>query len=85
MDDRGGGSVEEWVSKDKGKTWSKKRDLTPDRAQYPGWRFNHVQPVVRPDGTPVAGMFLFYGWKDENSPTAKAFLVDEGIIKTVKK
>ena len=78
MDGRGGGSVEEWISKDKGRTWSKNRDLTPDRAQYPGWRFNHVQPVVRPDGTRVAGMLLFYGWKDADTPTAKAFLLDEG-------
>ena len=79
MDGRGGGSVEEWISTNKGNTWFRKRDLTPDPAQYPGWRFNHVQPVVRPDGTPVAGMFLFYGWKDEDKPTAKAFLVDEGL------
>ena len=78
MDERGGGSVEQWISKDEGKTWSKKRDLTPDRAQYPGWRFNHIQPVVRPDGTPVAGMLLFSGWKDTDLPTAKAFLVDGG-------
>ena len=78
MDGRGGGSVEEWISKDKGRTWSKNRDLTPDRAQYPGWRFNHVQPVVRPDGTRVEGMLLFYGWKNADNPTAKAFLLDEG-------
>jgi len=78
MDGRGGGSVEEWVSKEKGSTWRKNRDLTPDRVQYPGWRFNHVQPVVRPDGTRVAGMLLFYGWKDPDTPTAKAFLLDEG-------
>lgn len=78
MNGRGGGSVEEWVSKDKGRTWGKKRDLTPDRAQYPGWRFNHVQPVVRPDGTRVEGMLLFYGWKNADKPTAKAFLLDEG-------
>ena len=80
MDGRGGGSVEEWVSMDKGRTWSKHRDLTPDRTQYPGWRFNHVQPVVRPDGNRVEGMLLFYGWKDENAPTAKAFLLDEGYL-----
>jgi hypothetical protein len=54
------------------------RDLTPSRKQYAGWRFNHVQPVVRPDGTRVAGMLLFYGWKDADTPTAKAFLLDEG-------
>ena len=78
MDGRGGGTVEHWISKDKGKTWAMHRDLTPGPKQYPGWRFNHVQPVVRPDGTRVEGMLLFYGWKDADTPTAKAFLLDEG-------
>ncbi|MBK1878965.1 BNR-4 repeat-containing protein [Pelagicoccus mobilis] len=77
MDGRGGGRVEEWISNDKGKTWGKNRDLTPDRERYPGWRFNHVQPIARPDGTPVDGMLLFYGWRDKDLPTAKAFLIHE--------
>ena len=77
MDDRGGGDVEEWVSTDKGVSWGRHRDLTPARGQYPGWRFNHIQPVVRPDGTRVDGMLLFYGWKDNDLPTAKAFLFHE--------
>lgn len=77
MDGRGGGSVEEWCSKDNGRTWNKSRDLTPDRKQYPGWRFNHVQPVVHPDGTLVKGMLLFYGWQENDNPTATAFLLDE--------
>ena len=77
MDGRGGGSIEEWISEDKGNTWRMNRDLTPDRKRYPGWRFNHIQPVVRPNGQIVDGMLLFYGWGDNKSPTAKAFLLHE--------
>ena len=77
MDGRGGGNIEEWVSEDKGNTWRMNRDLTPDRKRYPAWRFNHIQPVVRSNGEIVDGMLLFYGWKDGDSPTAKAFLLHE--------
>ena len=45
--------------------------------QYPGWKFNNIQPVTRPDGSIAEGMLLFYGWNDENAPTAKAFLLHE--------
>jgi hypothetical protein len=77
MDQHGGGSIEEWISGDEGKSWKKFRDLTPDLKHYPGWRFNNIQPVTRPDGTVVEGMLLFYGWKDKNAPKAKAFLLHE--------
>ena len=77
MDGRGGGNIEEWVSEDKGNTWRMNRDLTPDKKRYPAWRFNHIQPVVRPSGDIVDGMLIFYGWKDSDSPTAKAFLLHE--------
>lgn len=77
MDQRGGGRIEEWVSEDNGNTWKKKRDLTPDKKRYPGWRFNNIQPVRRPDGSIVDGMLLFYGWKDGAAPAAKAFLLHE--------
>ena len=77
MDGHGGGRIEEWVSKDKGNSWKKFRDLTPDPKRYPGWRFNNIQPVVRPDGAAVEGMLIFYGWKDENAPEARAFLLHE--------
>jgi hypothetical protein len=73
----GGGGIEHWVSKDKGNTWKIHRDITPDAAQYPGWSFNNVQPVVRPDGSIVDGMLIFYGWLDETKPEAVAFLLDE--------
>ena len=77
MDRHGGGRVEEWISADGGRGWKKRRDLVPEGKQYAGWRFNNVQPVTRPDGTAVEGMLLFYGWKDKNSPNARAFLVHE--------
>lgn len=77
MDKHGGGAIEEWISSDKGNTWKKARDLTPDPKQYSGWRFNNIQPVRHSDGRVVAGMLLFYGWKNPNSPEAKAFLLHE--------
>jgi hypothetical protein len=77
MDRYGGGNIEQYVSYDKGETWQRERDLTPDRNQYPGWKYNNIQPVTKPDGSIVAGMLLFYGWKDKNAPEAKAFLLHE--------
>ena len=73
----GGGRIEHWVSKDKGDTWNLHREITPDSTQYPGWAFNNVQPVVRPDGSIVDGMLIFYGWLDGEKPDAVAFLLDE--------
>lgn len=74
MDKHGGGRIEEWISEDRGNHWKKRRDLQPDQKQFAGWRFNNVQPVVRPDGSIVEGALLFYGWKDPDTPDAKAFL-----------
>jgi hypothetical protein len=73
----GGGRIEHWVSKDKGYIWKLHRDITPDAAQYPGWSFNNVQPVVRADGSIVDGMLVFYGWLDGARPDGMAFLLDE--------
>ena len=69
--------IEEWISKDKGKSWKQSRDLTPDEKKYPGWLFSNIQPVVRPDNTHVDGMLIFYGFKDHHKPDAKAFLLIE--------
>jgi hypothetical protein len=77
MDRHGGGRIEEWVSTDKGNTWKKFRGLTPDGKPYSDWRFNNIQPVVRPDGSIVDGILLFYGWQDREKPEAKAFLLHE--------
>ena len=73
----GGGRIELWISKDQGDTWALHRDITPDAAQYPGWSFNNVQPVVRTDSTVVDGMLVFYGWLDRAVPDGVAFLLDE--------
>jgi hypothetical protein len=73
----GGGRIEHWVSKDKGDAWKLHRDITPDAEKYPGWSFNNVQPIVRPDGSIVDGMLIFYGWLDKRKPDAVAFLLDE--------
>lgn len=81
MDKHGGGRIEEWISDDRGKSWKKHRDLTPNPEDYPGWRFNNIQPVLRPDRTVVEGMLLFYGWGDTDAPKAKAFLLDESRVK----
>jgi hypothetical protein len=77
MDGYGGGTIEEWISADRGNTWKKHRDLTPDTSKYPAWKYNNIQPVTRPDGSIVDGMLLFYGWKDKDAPEAKAFLLHE--------
>jgi hypothetical protein len=77
MDRHGGGRIEEWVSDDKGNHWTKRREVSPNSQQYAGWRFNNVQPVVRPDGSTVDGMLLYYGWKNEDAPEATAFLLHE--------
>ena len=77
LDSHGGGRIEHWVSNDKGSAWSRHRDITPDSGHYPGWRFNNVQPVLRPDGSTVDDMLLFYGWPDPIKPEAVAFLLDE--------
>jgi len=80
MDKHGGGRIEEWISLDKGNTWKKERDLTPDKTKYPGWKFNNIQPVTKSDGSVVDGLLLFYGWKDNNAPEAKAFLLHEDTV-----
>ncbi|MCP4509650.1 MAG: hypothetical protein GY826_25010, partial [Fuerstiella sp.] len=77
MDRHGGGSIEAWTSSDKGDTWKRARDLFSASSKYAGWRFNNVQPVVRPDGSVVDSMLLFYGWKDKDAPQASAFLLHD--------
>ncbi len=64
-------------SQDQWKSWTKRRDIAPDPKRYRNWRFNNIQPVLRPDGSAVDGMLLFYGWKDKAKPAAVAFLLDE--------
>jgi hypothetical protein len=75
MDRYGGGRIEEWISKDQGNNWRRHRDLTPGKREFPGWKFNNIQPVTHPDGSVVEGMLLFYGWKDKDAPKARGFLM----------
>lgn len=77
MDGYGGGDIEEWISSDDGASWRKRRDLTPASPEFAGWKVNNIQPVVRPDGTIVDGMLLFYGWQDKDAPKAQVFLFRE--------
>ena len=42
MDRYGGGTVEEWISHDKGNTWKRQRDLTPEASEFPGWKYNNI-------------------------------------------
>jgi hypothetical protein len=77
MDKHGGGKIEEWISRDKGNSWEKRRDIQPDTTIYKGWKYNNIQPVTRPDGSVVEGMILFYGWKHKDAPEARAFLLHE--------
>ncbi len=75
MDSRGGGDIEEWISRDGGNTWSMNRDLTPRAAEFAGWKFNNIQPIKDRHMKVIPGMYLFYGWPDPSERTAKAFLV----------
>jgi len=77
MDSRGGGNIEEWISTDKGNTWQRMRDVTPNAPEYAGWKFNNIQPIKDPKGNVKDGMLLFYGWKDSNLSKAKGFLIKE--------
>lgn len=82
MDNHGGGRIEEWISTDQGNTWELYRDITPDPDLYPGWKFNNIQPVKRPDGSLVDGMLVFYGWNESDRPSGKGFLFIEQDIAT---
>lgn len=77
MDRYGGGNIEEWCSYDKGTTWERIQDLTPKDAEFAGWKYNNIQPIKDPKGNVKEGMLLFYGWKDSEAPTAKAFLLQQ--------
>lgn len=76
MNRHGGGAIEEWISDDGGKTWSRLRQIAPLGSEFV-WKFNNVQPVVRPDNSLVDGMLVFYGWRNEEHPEAVAYLWHE--------
>lgn len=65
MDEYGWGQrVEKWISSDGGKDWIQAQDLTP----RPGMRYQNIQFVSDGLTSEFDDLFLFYGWKDANSP-----------------
>lgn len=65
MDGYGWGQrVEKWASRDDGRTWQRELDLTP----VPGMRYQNVQFVSDGMRREFDDLFLFYGWKDADSP-----------------
>jgi hypothetical protein len=65
MDEYGWGQrVEKWTSGDGGKDWIQVQDLTPK----PGMRYQNIQFVSDGLTSEFDDLFLFYGWKDANSP-----------------
>ena len=80
MNSHGGGTrIEEWISDNDGETWTKSETLLKAEGEYAGWRFNNIQPIKDKTGTIQEGMWLFYGWNEENGDVAqaKAFLLIE--------
>ncbi len=55
----GGGTLQEWVSRDVGETWELRRQYVPE----PGLFYNNPRPVETLTGEPLADAFVFYGWQ----------------------
>ncbi|WP_299143369.1 BNR-4 repeat-containing protein [uncultured Vibrio sp.] len=69
-----GDRVEEWVSKDEGKTWQLNRDITPKK----GMRYQNIRSVSKGVGKDSTEIFLFYGWAPDGKPgQATGFLWDD--------
>lgn len=75
LDKHGGGRIEEWISDDQGNTWQYLSNPSPNPSTYPGWKYNNIQPVIRPDGSIVPGMILFYGWGPGAQTQTRGFLI----------
>jgi hypothetical protein len=76
MNNHGGGTrIEEWISSDDGNTWTMNNTLLKAEGEFEGWRFNNVQPIKNKGGEIQKGMWLFYGWKGQEAPNAKVFLL----------
>jgi len=76
MNNHGGGTrIEEWISSDDGHTWSMHNTLLKAEGEYEGWRFNNVQPIKNKEGEIQKDMWILYGWKGQDEPNAKAFLL----------
>jgi hypothetical protein len=79
----GGGTLEEWVSKDNGRSWQQEREIIPE----PRLIYNNPKPVVNIRGEVQPEWLLCYGWEGpegvwmmaEGKPNrGKAFLLYKG-------
>lgn len=69
-----GDRIEEWISRDEGKTWQLSRDITPQK----GMRYQNIRTVSTAEGGYSNEIFLFYGWAPDAQPgQAVAFLWDD--------
>ena len=69
-----GDRLEEWISRDEGKTWKRNRDLTPQK----GMRYQNLRTVSTKNGGDSNVIFLYYGWKPDAEPgQGVAFLWDD--------
>lgn len=72
MDQYGWGQrIEKWQSDDRGRTWHKAADLTPQTSR----KFQSTQFISSDMRSPMNDMLLFYGWDDAASP-GTAYLWD---------
>lgn len=69
-----GDRIEEWISRDEGKSWEISRDITPQK----GMRYQNLRTISAEDGGNLDNLFLFYGWTADAKPgEAVAFLWDD--------
>ena len=69
-----GGDVCVWVDPETA-SWNESVNADPVGVQF-------VSALVRPDGSAVDGMLIFYGWLDPEIPDGVAFLLDESTGET---
>jgi hypothetical protein len=59
----GGGTIEEWASRDGGLSWEKRQELNPE----PGLIYNNPKPVEWSTGSALDGYLVLYGWQGPGS------------------
>ena len=72
MDEYGWGRrVEQWESRDRGKSWALRRNLTPAASR----KFQSIQFISKGMKSAMRDVVLFYGWNDRDG-TGTAYLWD---------
>ncbi len=72
MDEYGWGRrVEQWESRDRGKSWVLSRNLTPAASQ----KFQSIKFISNGMKSAMRDVVLFYGWNDRDGP-GTAYLWD---------